>query len=427
QELPKLPTSHRKGNDIVNSALIKIDPNKASDKSNMEINPMQENKIIVSAKQTLANQSTLSRIRKEKIKRSLILWDIPNETHACQIRKNLSFYGRLTVKSFKANGKSKAAFVEIEFKNKKLTGSNAIKIINKRNFSSLEDNRDINLQKVISGRTRRESLKEQDRETTRELVKSTITLLTGTLVVYESVDEPVGSSSKVPSMDTNRKGLLQKELTLKIGCHNINRLKTNQQKFKTLGQWLDNEVFDIFAVTETNLNRKEGFFVGKKKKYLEGVDRISEFIIAARFYFRNMELIIIAIYIPPNNGSEMDKLNKNDFIDIFKFLNLTKKEITWSNDQSSTRIDQSENLIESLTRAEILDMYFVTCSDHKATSTTLWFNPQIFGSTVAVEKNRKHHRIVYLYDQATIVNWEDFRSVLDKKLQKEKTILDKLS
>ncbi|CAG8616566.1 26069_t:CDS:2, partial [Gigaspora margarita] len=210
QELPKLPTPHRKRNDIVNSALIEIDPNKASGKSNIEINPMQENKIIVPAKQTLANHNH--------------------------------------------NTEEKGI----------VTGSNTIKIINKRNFSSSEDNRDINLQKVISGRTRREFLKEQDRETTRESVKSTITLLTGTPVVYESVNEPVGSSSKVPSVDTNRKGLLQKELTLKIGCHNINRLKTNQQKFKTLGQWLDDEVFDIFAVTETNLNKKEGFFVEKK-------------------------------------------------------------------------------------------------------------------------------------------------------------------
>src|SRR5260363_225086 len=47
-------------------------------------------------------------------------------------------------------------------------------------------------------------------------------------------------------------------------------------------------------------------------------------------------------------------LNKNDFIDTFRFLNLTEKEVTWSNSQSSTRIDQiwvSENLMESLTRA----------------------------------------------------------------------------
>ncbi|CAG8734515.1 19701_t:CDS:2, partial [Gigaspora margarita] len=99
QELPKLPTPHRKRNDMVNLALMEIDPNKASGESNMEINPMQE----------------------EKIKRSLTLWNIPNKTPAHQIRKNLSFYGRLMVKSFKANGKSKAAFIEIEFKNEKQT------------------------------------------------------------------------------------------------------------------------------------------------------------------------------------------------------------------------------------------------------------------------------------------------------------------
>ncbi|CAG8785183.1 35042_t:CDS:2, partial [Gigaspora margarita] len=241
QELLKLLTPHRKENDIVNSALMEIDPSKVSDKSNMEINPMQEDEII----------------------------DIPNETRACQIRKNLSFYSRLMVKSFKANSKSKATFVEMEFKNEKLTGSNAITIINKRSFSSLGDNRDINSQKVISGRFRRESLKEQDRKAPKVRFKaikiskenpyinnssvnnmfkekesngSTVVLLTGALVVYGLTDELVGSSSRVPGMDMNRKGLLQKELTLKI----------------------DDEAFDIFAVMETNLNEKEGFFVEKK-------------------------------------------------------------------------------------------------------------------------------------------------------------------
>ncbi|CAG8523676.1 14300_t:CDS:2 [Gigaspora margarita] len=183
QELPKLPTPQRKGNDIVNSALMEIDPSKVSDESNMEINPMQKDEIIVPAKQILANQPTLSRIRKEIIKRSLRLWDIPNETCACQIRKNLSFYSRLTVKSFKANSKSKAAFVEIEntlttksnynIEGKGIViGSNAIKIINKRSFSSSGDNRDINSQKVISERTRHESLKEQDREAPRVRFKA---------------------------------------------------------------------------------------------------------------------------------------------------------------------------------------------------------------------------------------------------------------
>ncbi|CAG8853214.1 41511_t:CDS:1, partial [Gigaspora margarita] len=55
QELPKLPTLHRKGNDIVNLALMEIDPSKVSDKSNMEINPMQGDEIIVPVKQILAN------------------------------------------------------------------------------------------------------------------------------------------------------------------------------------------------------------------------------------------------------------------------------------------------------------------------------------------------------------------------------------
>ncbi|CAG8848933.1 41351_t:CDS:2, partial [Gigaspora margarita] len=52
-------------------------------------------------------------------------------------------------------------------------------------------------------------------------------------------------------------------------------------------------------------------------------------------------------------------------------------------------------------------------------------NPYV--NNVVVEKNRKHHRTVYLYNQVTTENWEDFRSVLDKKLQKEKTTLNKLS
>ncbi|CAG8715534.1 24793_t:CDS:2, partial [Gigaspora margarita] len=109
--------------------------------------------------------------------------------------------------------------------------------------------------------------------------------------------------------------------------HNINRLKTNQQKFEILGQWLDDKVFDIFAVTETNLNRKEGFFVEKK-------------------------------------------------VENFKFF---------------------------------------------------WSDTSINKRKAAVEKNRKHYKIGYLYDQATTENWKDFRSVLDKRLQKEKAKLNKLS
>ncbi|CAG8722679.1 8063_t:CDS:2 [Gigaspora margarita] len=376
QKLPKLPTPYRKENDIVNLALMKIDPSKVLDERNMKINPIQEDEIIWCHRNTLTTKNN-------------------------------------------HNTKEKGI----------VTDSNTIKIINKRSFSSLGNNRDINSQKVISKGTRHESLKEQDREVPRVRFKaikmskenpyinngsaksdgSTVALLTGALVVYRSINKPVGSSSRVPGVDMNRKGLLQKELTMKIGCYNINGLKTTQQKFETLGQWLDDEAFDIFAVMETNLNRKEGFFVEKKvenfrffwlnisidkrkglgialgikhawKKYLEGVDRISEFIIVARFYFRNMELIIIMIYIPPNNGSEMDKVLK-----------------------------------------EITDIY---SKHNKRTHIVILGN---FNCVMDLELDKiSKSKNSYFYDQAITENWEDFRSVLNKKLQKEKTTLNKL-
>ncbi|CAG8799458.1 38301_t:CDS:2, partial [Gigaspora margarita] len=297
-------------------------------------------------------------------------------------------------------------------------GSNTIKIINKRSFSSSENNRDINLQMDISGRTRHEPLKEQNRETSKARFKAikiskenlymnnslasnifkkkaqelNINEIKNLLINITSrldIDEPVGSSSKVSGMNTNRKRLLQKELTLKIDCHNINRLKTNQQKFEILGRVLVGKKVENFKFfwSDTLIDKRKGLGIalGIKhtwKKYLEGIDKISEFIIA-KFYFRNMELIIIAIYIPPNNRYEMDKVikeitdiyskrNKRTHIVILEDFNCvvnikldkiskskTKKEVTWFNSQSDTKIDQtwvSENLMESLTRAEILDI-----------------------------------------------------------------------
>ena len=70
-----------------------------------------------------SHQSTaLTPQTKEKIYKSttcLTLWDIPNETRANQIRKCLSFYGRAIVKRFMSNGKTKAAQIELTFRNPK--------------------------------------------------------------------------------------------------------------------------------------------------------------------------------------------------------------------------------------------------------------------------------------------------------------------
>ncbi|CAG8853557.1 10678_t:CDS:2, partial [Gigaspora margarita] len=50
-------------------------------------------------------KETLS-FNKNKIK--CTIWDIPNETSAARIRKSFSFYGKTTIQSIMANGKSKA-------------------------------------------------------------------------------------------------------------------------------------------------------------------------------------------------------------------------------------------------------------------------------------------------------------------------------
>src|SRR5260363_22817 len=78
QELPKLSTPHRKENDITNLDSMEINPNKVSGESNIEINPTQRDESIVPVTQTLANQTIPFRIRKEKSRRSLTLWDISN-------------------------------------------------------------------------------------------------------------------------------------------------------------------------------------------------------------------------------------------------------------------------------------------------------------------------------------------------------------
>ncbi|CAG8700171.1 983_t:CDS:2, partial [Gigaspora margarita] len=83
EELLKLLSSYKKENYTANSTLMEIDPNKVSSKINMKINPMQGDEITVPEKQTNNQNAEGKRI---------------------------------------------------------VIGSNAIKIINRRGFSSSEDN-----------------------------------------------------------------------------------------------------------------------------------------------------------------------------------------------------------------------------------------------------------------------------------------------
>ncbi|CAG8851182.1 12185_t:CDS:2, partial [Gigaspora margarita] len=68
-------------------------------------------------------RKTLS-FNKNKIK--CTIWDISNETSAARIRKSLSFYGKTTIQSVMANGKSKAIY-------RKLNKQKGLEISDKEN------------------------------------------------------------------------------------------------------------------------------------------------------------------------------------------------------------------------------------------------------------------------------------------------------
>ena len=56
----------------------------------------------------------------------------------------------------------------------------------------------------------------------------------------------------------------------------------------------------------------------------------------------------------------------------------------------------------------------------------MWLDSQIRRSPAAVEKNRKHSRTVFLYDEAKAEDWEDYREILEKRIKAKEEILAEL-
>jgi exonuclease III len=136
-------------------------------------------------------------------------------------------------------------------------------------------------------------------------------------------------------LDSIRKSNLE----LNIACHNINEMKSNNHKMELIHEWaLDNKI-DILGLAETNISKKEGFFIAKdldkyrsfwsdsnatKKKgsgvgilveerwerHLGQIDRVNEYMIVANFIFKQLELMVIMIYMPPNNKEEQRRIQR---------------------------------------------------------------------------------------------------------------------
>lgn len=128
-------------------------------------------------------------------------------------------------------------------------------------------------------------------------------------------------------------------IDLNIATHNINGLKTNNQKIETLREWMTDNRLDIVGLAETNISEREGRFLtqniknyksfwsnadlNKKKgsgvgllvnqqweKHLGQIERTNEYMIMATFMFKQLEIIIMVVYLPPNDKEKRKVVQK---------------------------------------------------------------------------------------------------------------------
>ena len=274
--------------------------------------------------------------------------------------------------------------------------------------------------------------------------------------------------------------------------------------------WTIENTYDIVGLVETNISEKEGFFLGKPfkgyhtvwssacqekkkgsgvgliiserwKKHLGFIQRFDEFSLAASFLFKQLEVVIIVLYIPPNDNNKKQVIRRNiiekymkrtpnshfaimgdfnaiidqdldrtpplqgkklkidplhkwlikqNFADTFRVLNPITSEFTWSNGHTETRIDQiwvSEMLIGSLHAANIIDMSTCTESDHNSIDMLLDLSSFISKASSASAKRKSQKRTIFLYDEASEDDWENYRAELDKMLKNKETAFQKLS
>jgi hypothetical protein len=118
-------------------------------------------------------------------------------------------------------------------------------------------------------------------------------------------------------------------------------------------------------------------------------------------------------------------MKKQDFSDTYRDMHPTSQKYTWSNEEAATRIGYiwvSEGLASGLQKAEIEEVEEITESDHKIIVAEMWIKHLIAEDSEAKVKRKKQSRVVYLYDQAKIEDWENYAQELQKRLE-DKEIL----
>jgi len=291
---------------------------------------------------------------------------------------------------------------------------------------------------------------------------------------------------------------------LLIGCHNINGIKTNKSKLDNLLEWKKLEKIDILGIVESNISEKEGKYIlmengdnksywasadiDKKKgsgagiivsnkweKHLGKIDRFSEYMLVARFFFKQLELVVIIVYFPPNNKTiekqlqqeivktvmngnssssyivmgdfnqvvdvALDHSNSNrkkhkfpifkwlrkaGFVDTFREVNPEMREYSWTNNVTETRIDYiwaSEGLSSGLVDARIQEVEIFTGSDHKVVTAKILLNRLIGKKSIAKIKRNGSFRYKFLFEEMQEEDWEVFREALWTSLKKKSKIM----
>ena len=125
----------------------------------------------------------------------------------------------------------------------------------------------------------------------------------------------------------------------KVGVHNINGIKNNNEKLTDLLEYSSTNKIDILGIVETNISSREGSFMNanianyktfwasseknKKKgsgvglivnkrweKHLAKVETLEAYLLKASFVFRKTKIVFWITYMPPNDKQMQKKFSK---------------------------------------------------------------------------------------------------------------------
>ena len=165
------------------------------------------------------------------------------------------------------------------------------------------------------------------------------------LSTHQTRSSSNNSETEVTNKTQYKKKYIYRDKILKIACHNINGIKSKGYKLENITAWAEEEEATFLELTETNIQEREGKYAisrhsskyigfwssakqDKKKgsgvgllvdkeweKHIGGVERINEFVLAVKLYFKQMQLIVITVYLPLND-KELCKIIQQKIVEL---------------------------------------------------------------------------------------------------------------